>query len=82
MWRRRTVAQGVSAAESRLTEVREQLEAAQDRSAPHVADVRAAEERLQAAERDATSARLRERLDQLTRPGPDRTLERGIGIEL
>jgi hypothetical protein len=82
VWGRRTASRGLTAAESRLAGAQEHLDLAREHAAPHLAYVGAAEERLQAAERDPSSVRLRERLDQLARPAPQRTLERGIGIEL
>lgn len=59
-----------------------QLGHALDDAAPLLAEINSANDRLQRAERDLSSARLRDRLDQLARPTPQRTLERGHGIEL
>ncbi len=80
--RRRAAARVLTAAEARLVLAQEQLDHAREDAAPHLAEIDAATEQLQSAERDLSSARLRERLDQLSRPAPQRTLERGHGIEL
>lgn len=80
--RRRTAARVLTAAEARLVGAQEQLDHARTEAAPHLAEIDAASDNLQSAERDLSSARLRERLDQLTHRTRERTLERGRGIEL
>jgi conjugative relaxase-like TrwC/TraI family protein len=80
--RRRAAGRGLEAAEARLVGAQEQLDHAREDAAPRLAEIDAAADRLQTAERDLSSARLRERLDELTRPAPQRSLERGHGIEL
>ncbi len=80
--RRRAAARVLTAAEGRLVGARKHLDHAREDAAPHLAEIAAAADLLQSAERDLSSARLRERLDQLSRPTPQRTLERGRGIEL
>ncbi len=82
LWRRRPAGRDVAASESRLANARERFDCAAEHAGPHLAEVSAAEDRLRAAERDASSARLQERLDQLGRATPGRSLERGHGIEL
>jgi hypothetical protein len=65
-----------------VVRAQDQLDHARTDAAPHLAEIDAAADRLQSAERDLSSTRLRQRLDQLSRPTPHRTLERGHGIEL
>lgn len=79
--RRRAASRLLAAAEARLAGAQDQLEDARTHAAPHLAEIDAIADKLQSAERDLSSARLRERLDQLSRPSPQRTLERGRGIE-
>ncbi|MGH3452561.1 MAG: MobF family relaxase [Haloechinothrix sp.] len=81
MLRRRAATRVLTVAEARLAAVQDQLDHARTVAAPHLAAIDAVAVRLQSAERDLSSARLRERLDQLSRPSPQRTLERGRGIE-
>ncbi len=80
--RRRAATRVLTAAEARLVGAQEKLDHAPRDAAPHLAEIAAAADQLQSAERDLSSARLRERFDQLSRPSPQRTLERGHGIEL
>lgn len=80
--RRRAANRQLAPAESSLADARERLGHARRDAAPHLAEIAAASDQLQSAERDLSTARLRERLDQLTRPAPQRSLDRGHGIEL
>ncbi len=79
--RRRAANRDLTAAESRLGGAREQLDHALGRAAPLLAEQHAVEDELRDAERDLSSARLRERMDALTRPAPERSLDRGMEIE-
>jgi len=80
--RRRAATRLLTAAEARLVRAQEKLDHARTEAAPHLAEIDVAADRLQSADRDLSSARLRERLDQLTHRTRERTLERGGGIEL
>jgi conjugative relaxase-like TrwC/TraI family protein len=80
--RRRAASRLLTAAEARLAAAHDQFDDARTDAAPHLAEIDAVTDRLQTAERDLSSARLRERLDQLTLPSREPTLERGRGIEL
>jgi hypothetical protein len=79
--RRRAAARVLTTAEARLVRTQEQLDRAREDAAPHLAEIDAVAGRLQSAERELSSARLRERMDALTLPAPGRSLDRGMGIE-
>ncbi len=72
--RRRAANRRLTAAESRLVGAQEQLDHVLERAAPHLAEINALEDRLRGAERDLSSARLRERMEALTRPASERSL--------
>jgi conjugative relaxase-like TrwC/TraI family protein len=80
--RRRVATRVLTAAEAHLAAAHDQLDHARTHAAPHLAEIDAAVDRLQSAERDLSSTRLRERLDHLQHARPERTVERGHGIEL
>jgi hypothetical protein len=82
IWRRRTLTTAVADASTHLSDARQQLADAEEIAAPHLAVTNAAEVRVRQAEHDVAVARIRDRLDQLTRPTLARSLERGAGIEL
>lgn len=81
-WRRRGMSSGIERAAVALADARPQLDLAEDVAAPHLARIDAAENQLHMAEREASRARLQERLDRLTVASPARGIERGHGIEL
>jgi conjugative relaxase-like TrwC/TraI family protein len=79
--RRRAAARTLTTAEARLARTQEQRDLARQAAAPYLAEIDAVAGRLQSAERDLSSSRLRERMDALTRPAPGRAVDRGMGIE-
>jgi conjugative relaxase-like TrwC/TraI family protein len=82
IWRRRTLTRSAAEASARLADARRQLSAAQEVAAPHLAVINGAEARVRQAEHGAIAARIRDRLDQRTRPTLAQSLDRGAGIGL
>ncbi len=82
LWRRRSLAPAVQRASEALSEARSRLVTAEQAASPHVSRIDAAEDELHRAEREASTARIRDRLDRLTVEPPTRGIERGLGIEL
>jgi conjugative relaxase-like TrwC/TraI family protein len=80
--RRRGLAQQVGLASDVIADVRERLQVAQREAAPSVAEIEAATALVGQAERDASTARIRERLDRLSLEQPARSIERSIGIDV
>ncbi len=76
----------VSLADQDVDRAAERHALAEAAAAPYKAVVREAEERLRAAERVATTERVRQRLEQLSWEKPSRTPTRsrdlGVGLEL
>lgn len=64
-----------------MADARERLYSAQREATPSVAEIDAATALVHQAERDASSARIRERLDRLSLEPPARSIERSIGID-
>lgn len=81
-WRRRGIAQLVHQASEALAGARSRLEAAEHSATPHFARIRDAEANLRTAEHEASTARIRDRLERLTVEPPGRGIDRGLGIEL
>jgi DNA repair exonuclease SbcCD ATPase subunit len=82
IWRRRALTRSASSLADRLGPLQDRLTKLRDAAAPVVAELDQAEARVRDAKRDVTTARLSERLEQLGRTTPGRSLERGHGIEL
>jgi conjugative relaxase-like TrwC/TraI family protein len=80
-WRRRGMAPGIERASDALASAQSRLDSAEHAASPHRARIHAAEQTLHEAEREASRARLVERLDRLTLEPPARVIDRGVGIE-
>ena len=80
IWRRPVLRRAAADAADRVAAARDGLAEAQERAAPHLAVIDAASAQVREAEHAVGSARLRERLDALTRLAPERSLRRDIGI--
>jgi hypothetical protein len=76
------MAAGVERASAAVAGARSRLKTAERVASPHRVDIDAAERTLHEAEREASRARLVERLDRLALEPPTRGIERGLGIEL
>jgi conjugative relaxase-like TrwC/TraI family protein len=81
IWRRPALKRSIAEAGQRLAVAEARLNATEDEAAPYLADVQGTEARLSAAENAAAVARVRHRLVQSARPAPERSLERGRGID-
>ncbi len=81
-WRRRGLRDALHETTLAYSHTQERLDDAERTAAPHVARIETAEADLQRAERDATTARIRDRLDRLTVEPPTRGIGRDLGIEL
>jgi conjugative relaxase-like TrwC/TraI family protein len=79
-WRRRRPARSVADTSEALTDATGRRDAAEHAAEPYLADVQLAEAHVDQAERDASIARIRERLDSLALAVPAQGIERGIGI--
>ncbi len=82
VWRRRPLTRAASQIEAGVGPLRARVAELGEAVAPYVAEVERAEARVRDAEREASIARTRERLDELARRPRVRTVERGLGIEL
>ncbi len=86
LWRRRAAKDVVSLANLDVDRAAERHALAEATAAPYKRVVREAEEHLRAAERVATTERVRQRLEQLSWEEPSRTPTRsrdlGVGLEL
>jgi conjugative relaxase-like TrwC/TraI family protein len=81
MWRRRSLARVASQIEAGIGDLRTTVGDLRDAAAPYTVAVERADDRVREAERQASIARTRERLDELARTPRVRTIERGLGIE-
>ncbi len=80
-WRRRGQTAVVERAGESLAEAQARLASASQVAEPHLTRLDAAEDSLRQAERDASSARLKDRFDRLEQQ-PPRGTDRGAGIGL
>jgi len=80
-WRRRRPARSVADASEALTDATGRRDAAEHAAAPYLADVDAAEAQVEHAERYATTARMRDRLESLSLTAQARGIGRGVGID-
>lgn len=80
-WRRRGMTAQLRAASDVLDATRSKVDELELLAAPRTARVDAGEQRLRQAERDASMARIKERLDGLSLEPPSQTKERSVGIE-
>ncbi len=80
-WRRRAMGSPVHDASDTLEAAQSKVEILERAVEPHMARIRAAEANLHQAEREASVARIRDRLDRLSIEPPSRAIERGVGIE-
>jgi conjugative relaxase-like TrwC/TraI family protein len=82
LWRRRTLTKAASEIEASIAPLRARVSELQGTAAPYVTEVEQADERVRDAEREASIARTRQRLDELARRPPARERGLGMGIEL
>jgi conjugative relaxase-like TrwC/TraI family protein len=81
LWRRRRPTERVEAASAAVDVAQRRRDAAEHAAAPFIAEVDALTVDLHDAERVASSARLRQRLDRLSVAQPARGIERRPGME-
>ena len=82
VWRRRAGRAAVASLEERLAEAVGAVSTVRDEVAPYLDDAEVAQARARSAREALSRARLQERLDAVGRDAPDRSIERGVGIEL
>ncbi|MGH9214735.1 MAG: ATP-dependent DNA helicase, partial [Acidimicrobiales bacterium] len=80
-WRRRGMASLLRDASRALDAARAKFDVLERDASPHTVRIDAAEQTLRQAEREASVARIKDRLDRLSLEPPSRTMERGAGIE-
>jgi hypothetical protein len=81
-WRRRGARDLVAHASERLAAAEARLEDTARVAVPYMERVRAAETSVQQAHHEATVARIRDRLDNLSLRPPARAVERDLGVDL
>jgi conjugative relaxase-like TrwC/TraI family protein len=84
LWRRRSLARVALDMEAGLAPLRTRVNELDVAASPYVAEIERADDRVRDAEREASVARTRQRLDELVRTPPAQTQARdlGVGIEL